>query len=134
MAKRLDRRTRRSRDVRSTVAILRGLVSKESCLTGFEFLVVERAAELLVIAKEAREGALKHLPDDLTNIVRIERAAQKALEALSQVISASGGADIRERLLSLHRSAGPLETAPADVVTCCATTPTVSQSDDGATS
>jgi hypothetical protein len=50
-------------------------------LSRLDVAKIERAAELLAIAKQARAGALAASPAYLVMVVRIENAAQRALEA-----------------------------------------------------
>lgn len=94
-AGRYDRRTRAFRQVRTTMAALVEEAGGRHNLTGAQLARIERAAQLKVIAAEARARALRDPhPDNLNASVRIENASERALRAIAPVLkrdSAGGG-------------------------------------------
>jgi hypothetical protein len=70
-----------------------------------EMAKIARAAELLILAAEARSKFLRNKSDDLTSVVRIENAAQRALGALGAARSKKATtSSLAERIASLRVS------------------------------
>jgi hypothetical protein len=96
----IDGRTRLGRAIkRATAAMLHDVGGNE--ISTAEMATIQRAAELLVLAGEARARLLRMESDDLSAVVRIENAAQRALQRLGDVRTQRRSPSLHERLASL---------------------------------
>lgn len=103
---RVDRRTRLGRALtRAHTALLRDIGDRE--VSPIDMARINRAAELMVLAAEARARLLRMESDDFSAVVRIENAAQRALRRLGDVKTEKRSLTLRERLAALSPSLEP---------------------------
>lgn len=104
--RRVDRRTRLGRALtHASAAILRDMEDK--AISPIDMARINRAAELMVLAAEARARLLRMESDDFSTVVRIENAAQRALQRLGDVKTQKRSLSLRERLAALSPSVEP---------------------------
>ncbi|MBN8982059.1 MAG: hypothetical protein J0I29_12405 [Rhizobiales bacterium] len=108
-AKAIDRRTRAWRGVRVLSNLL--VEAAGSQATPVEIAKIERAAELLTIARTARERALAGIDADLHAIARLENTAQRALQSLA-TNKDDASISLRDRIQSISKNRQPRQQAP----------------------
>jgi hypothetical protein len=94
-----DRRTRAWRAVRATMDAIAASIGGYP-IADFDYAKIVRAAELLELARTAREKAFRN-EIELADVVRLENAAQRALRQLVVTPSKSRSSDLANRVAAL---------------------------------